>query len=470
MARGNTTETNDSDNLSVASARRRRLLGALGAASVAGLTGCVGLQGGGNGSGGGGGSGGEGGGSSNNGTGGGSGSAGSSNRGPIVFGQPAALTGKWDYLQPAVSQASDLAVSEINDAGGPLGATLSLKRRDTAVDPQQARSVTQQLINNDGATALLGLYSSEITPLFDFLAEQRTPIVTPWPGTTALDERGGDGDTPEDLNDDGWVWRTVIGDTVHTIGAARKMLDEGFDQVGILNGTSQGERSWADAFSRAYEGNGGTVTQRVEVEEGKASYQSELDRLFGGDFGGWALAVALEDAITIIREWSSGGYGRQLLLEDGLREQDLISGAGEPGQGAWLAAATSQGPNYDAFLSKFEERGDAEIHPWAVAAYDAVNVAALAAHRGGSGSAETIERNLGPVSRPGGTEVTTFADGKKALDDGEEVNYQGAATPTDFTGFGNVFGEVSVERITPSGFEQVDSIPAEELEPLVDTY
>jgi ABC-type branched-subunit amino acid transport system substrate-binding protein len=388
----------------------------------------------------------------------------------ITFGQPASLTGKWDFLQPAVSQSTDLALSEINEAGGPLDREVNLQRRDTAVDPQQARQVVQQLRNNDNAMAILGLFSSEITPLFDFLKGQEVPIVTPWPGTTELDDKGGDGGTPEDLSDDGWVWRTIIGDTVHTIGAAKKLLDEDMGTVGIMNGTSQGERSWADAFQSAYENGGGTVAARVEIEEGKSTYQSELNRLFGNDFDAWALAVALEDAVTIVREWSTAGYGKQLLLEDGLRDQDLINDAGEAADGAWLAAATGQGPGYDDFLEKYEEAGDADLHPWGVAAYDATNVAALAIERAGEASREAIQRNLGPVARGGGTTVQTFAEGKEALANGDEINYEGAATPTDFTDFGNVFGDVAIELVTPEGFQQEDTIPTDELKPLVETY
>lgn len=388
----------------------------------------------------------------------------------ITLGQPASLTGKWDFLQPAVSQSTDLAIREINDAGGPLGATVSLQRRDTAVDPQQARTVVTQLKNNDDAVAILGLFSSEITPLFDFLVEQATPVVTPWPGSTALDGRGGDRGTPADLSDDEWVWRTIIGDTVHTIGAAKKLVDEDLTQVGILNGTSQGERSWADAFQAAYENGGGTVANRIEVEEGKSTYQSELDRLFGEEFDAWALAVALEDAITIVDEWSTAGYGSQLLLEDGLRDPQLVEAVGSQAEGAWIAAATGQGPGYDPFIEKFQEAGDADVHPWGVAAYDATNVVALAIERAGEATPDAIEANLGPVSREGGTAVQTFAEGQEALAAGDEINYEGAATPVDFTDFGNVFGDVAVEEVTSDGFEQIEVIPSDELEPLVETY
>ena len=388
----------------------------------------------------------------------------------ITLGQPASLTGKWDYLQPAVSQSTDLAVAEINETGGPLGRQVNVQRRDTAVEPAQARQVVQQLISNDDAVALLGLFSSEITPLFDFLKSQQVPVVTPWPGSRALDERGGDKMTPRNLSDDGWIWRTVIGDTVHTIGAAKHMSDRGFQRMGILNGTSQGERSWAEAFTSAYENTGGTIAAQVEVQEGKSTYQSELSRLFSNDFGAWALAVALEDAVTIIREWSSAGYGKQLLLEDGLRSEDLINNAGQAGQGAWLAAASQQGPGYQQFADKFSQAGNADLHAWGVAAYDATNVTALAIQRAGEASPEAIERNLGPVSREGGTSVSTFAEGKQALTNGNEINYEGAATPTDFTRFGNVFGDVAVERVTPNGFEQIATVKSDQLKPLVETY
>lgn len=387
----------------------------------------------------------------------------------VTFGQPASLTGKWDFLQPAVSQSTDLAIQEINDAGGVLGAEVSVARRDTAVNPQEARTVVNQLVNNDGVPAIIGLFSSEITPLFDFLQETAVPVVTPWPGATSLDTRGGDKGT-ETLDDDGWVWRTVIGDTVGTLGAAQYVLEQDVSSMGILNGTSQGERSWAESFMDAYEGNGGTVAKQVEVAEGKASYQSELDTLFDADFDAWALAVGLQDATTIVREWDSAGYGSQLLLEDGLRDPDLIENVGSQAEGAWIAAGSSEGPNYDTFVEKFREAGDADVHTWGVAAYDAVNVTALAIERGGSADPDTIQQNLGPVAREGGTTVSNFADGKEALANGEEVNYDGAATPVDFTDFGNVFGDVTISTVTPDGFEVEGTVKADDLKGLVEDY
>jgi len=388
----------------------------------------------------------------------------------VTIGQPASLTGQWDFLQPAASDATDLAASQINDAGGPLDAEFDIQRRDTTVDPQQAREVMRQLINSDEVAAVNGLFSSEIVPLWDFIQDQEVPIVTPWPGTTFLDTRGGDKGT-DDLGDDEWLWRTVIGDTVHTSGAAEAMIDEaGIERMGILSATTAGEEGWTQQFVNWYESLGGEIAEVVSAQEGQSSYQSQLNQLFENDFDAWALSFALEDATTIIQNWDEGGYGGQLLMEDGLRDQQLIDDVGEAAEGAWIAAGSTQGPNYDQFLSSFEEVSDEDLHPWGVAAYDATNVLALAIHHAGEVSHDAIQQSIGDVARGDGTTVTTFQGGKDALDNGEEINYEGAVTNVDFTEHGNVWGNVAVDRVTPDGFENEFTIEASRLQETIDDY
>jgi branched-chain amino acid transport system substrate-binding protein len=388
--------------------------------------------------------------------------------GNIVLGQPAALTGQWDFLQPAVSQATDVAMQEINDAGGPLDRELDIQRRDTAVSPQEARTVVTQLVENDNAIGLLGLFSSEINPLFEFLQEQETAIVTPWPGSNFLDTRGGDNNTPEDLSDDGWIWRTVISDTVHTAGAALRALDEDHNTVGIINGNTEGARSWVEGFRTAYEANGGTVAEQVEVSQGSSSYQSALNRLFENDFSAFAVSMPLEDATTLMTDWADGGYGRQPILSDPLAQQDLVDAVGDPLNGAWASSPGESGPNFSAFESAYSASEDPpEINAWTAPAWDATMVTALAIERAGEASAEAIERNLGPVTRGEGTEVATFEAGKEALNNDEEIVFRGAATDTRFTGFGNVLGSVVINQVQDGSFTQVDTISGEELRQFV---
>ncbi|OYR83941.1 ABC transporter substrate-binding protein [Halorubrum sp. E3] len=412
---------------------------------MTGLSGCVGFGGNGDGS--------EGGGSG----------GGSDPPDTITFGQPASLSGQWDFLQPGISQATDAAVAHVNEAGGPLEAELEVSRRDTAVDPQEARSVATQLVENDDVAAIIGLFSSEINPLWDFLQDLSTPVITPWPGSTFLDTRGGDKGTPDDTSDDEWVWRTVVGDTVHTSGSAAFAMEEGLETLGVINGTTEGERSYVEGFVSAYEANGGTVAERVEVELGASSYQSAFSRLFEADFDAFLVSLPEESAITALSDWSDGGYGRQPILSDTLTSQAVIDEVGSDLNGAWGATPGQSGPNYDTFEEIYSEAGDADINAWTPPAWDAVQVTALAIERAGEATPEAIQQNLGPVSRGEGTEVSTFAEGKEALANGDEITYQGAATPVNFTQHGNVFGSVTISTAESGGFTETTEVPAEDV-------
>ena len=439
---------------------RRTYLTIAGSSGIAGLAGCVGFGGdGGNGGDSGGSDGGSGdGGSAGDGT-----TAGDTGPDTVVFGQPGALTGSFDFLQPGVSQAADAAVRHINEAGGPLGADLELVRRDTAVDPQEARSVTTQLVENDDAAAIVGLFSSEINPLWNFLQDLQVPIVTPWPGSTFLDTRGGDKSTPDDLGDDEWVWRTVVGDTVHTGGSAVYALEEGYETLGVINGNTEGERSYVEGFLSVYEENGGSVAEQVEVELGSSSYQAALSRLFDAEFDAFLVSMPQESAITALSDWSDGGYGRQPILSDTLAQQEVIDQVGSDLHGAWVAQPGRSGPSYDTFEGIYTEEGDAAINGWTPPSWDAVQVTALAIERAGETSPEAIQQNLGPVSRGEGTPVATFAEGKEALANGEEITYQGAATPVEFTQHGNVFGSVSINTAQDGTFTQTTQVSAEDV-------
>ncbi|OYR82736.1 ABC transporter substrate-binding protein [Halorubrum distributum] len=430
--------------------KRRKFITVAGAAGITGLSGCVGFGGNGDGS-----------------DGGGSG-GGSDTPDTITFGQPASLSGQWDFLQPGISQATDAAVAHVNEAGGPLEAELEVSRRDTAVDPQEARSVATQLVENDDVAAIIGLFSSEINPLWDFLQDLSTPVITPWPGSTFLDTRGGDKGTPDDTSDDEWVWRTVVGDTVHTSGSAAFAMEEGLETLGVINGTTEGERSYVEGFVSAYEANGGTVAERVEVELGASSYQSAFSRLFEADFDAFLVSLPEESAITALSDWSDGGYGRQPILSDTLTSQAVIDEVGSDLNGAWGATPGQSGPNYDTFEEIYSEAGDADINAWTPPAWDAVQVTALAIERAGEATPEAIQQNLGPVSRGEGTEVSTFAEGKEALANGDDINYQGAATPVNFTQHGNVFGTVSINTAQDGEFTQTSEISAAEVRDFVE--
>ncbi|HWH98000.1 MAG TPA: ABC transporter substrate-binding protein [Pseudolysinimonas sp.] len=111
----------------------------------------------------------------------------------VLIGAPLPLSGPFTDFGTNSLQGMQIAVDEINAAGGiaALGGTqLEIQTGDTSTgDPAQASSATTKLIE-DGSVALIGAWSSALTNSVSTVAEEgRIPILTQsWADT--LSERG----------------------------------------------------------------------------------------------------------------------------------------------------------------------------------------------------------------------------------------------------------------------------------------
>jgi branched-chain amino acid transport system substrate-binding protein len=90
------------------------------------------------------------------GDGGGGGSAG----GPIKLGMLAPLTGATAQTATIARNAAELAVEEVNAAGGIDGRNLEIETYDTQLKPEVATQQAQRAISQDRVTAIIGPYST----------------------------------------------------------------------------------------------------------------------------------------------------------------------------------------------------------------------------------------------------------------------------------------------------------------------
>ena len=396
----------------------------------------------------------------------------------ITFGQPALLSGDLQSIQPPVSASTDMAVEKINEAGGPLDQEIEVVRRDTGRNPETGRSVFEAFVEQDDAVVINGFTSSVAQPIWDFIQEQQVPIVSMYAGTAFLDCRGGDGGTPQDLSDDGWFWRTTGADSQHTAGAAIHAAEntEGSPvRMGVIHSKTAGSTEWAEAVKTGAEAREDVeFTELVPVDAGQSAYRSELDGFFDNDVDVMGVAMGVPSATTLIRNWADGGYGGNLMLENPLQNPDLASNVADVASNAdgWirLSVPAIAGPYGDTYIEEFQqfvsdsdEYDGVQRNNWSASAYDAITVSALAIQRAGEATHDAIQQNIGPVARPPGTEVSTFAEGKEALENGEQINYVGAQTPVDFNDFGDVFNRADVFELQDGEFARIGEVTAEQI-------
>lgn len=111
----------------------------------------------------------------------------------ILIGSIHPMTGSMAYEGKAITNAAQLAVDEINAAGGIKslgGAKLKLLVGDNQGLPDKAASEAQRLIR-EGAVALIGTYTSSATVTATQEAEKaQTPFLITVAATTNIQERG----------------------------------------------------------------------------------------------------------------------------------------------------------------------------------------------------------------------------------------------------------------------------------------
>ena len=112
-----------------------------------------------------------------------SGGSGGSPAGPVTLGTTLPMTGPLASFGPVLEAGYQKAVSDINAAGGvTVGGVkhkLQLKVLDNASDPNNATQQARELIQKDGATALLGSFSPDLNNPVSTVAQQlRVPVIT----------------------------------------------------------------------------------------------------------------------------------------------------------------------------------------------------------------------------------------------------------------------------------------------------
>jgi len=364
----------------------------------------------------------------------------------IKIGALMALTGALGPYGPPIVNGAQLAVDQINAAGGVLGKQLELVVRDTATSPDVGRDAASKLVELDKVSAVVGALSSGVTIACSSVTiPAEVVLISPASTDPAIPA----------LDDNDYVFRTVVSDVVQGRVMARLALILDYKKVSVIYVNNSYGKGLADAFKENFEEYGGQVLTMVAYEENKPSYRGEVDNLM----------AEIPDAIVVISypvdgnkqivEAVEAGYEGEFIFSDGMKGEGVAPGpacqsAEAPGpiEGTYGTVAAA-GFKADQFDADFNAAFEPSTVPYNYQAYDAVMLIALAMVRAGEGTGPAIRDNLRAVANPPGEEVFYGELGKAIalLKAGKEINYQGVAGLVDFTDAGDVAGGILIWKI-----------------------
>lgn len=356
----------------------------------------------------------------------------------VTIGLLAPLSGELGAFGEYVGNGYRTAAEVINESGLLECGPISFVTADEKTDPEVGLQEAERMISG-GAVAIVGPTSDVMVALVPLAQSESVPIMSPYSGSTALNDLGGN-----------FVYRTVGPDTNDGQAAARWIADQGYGLVAVFTQQEEAQQSAGKAARAAMEDLGVNVVSDQEFAPGEASYSGVLSTVLGAQPDVIYLAGGQESSLTIINEAAQLGYAGDWLFSADLATDETIQAAGVDileGVGYTVVSSTDQETEeYQTFVTLHQEVTGEEPGPFGANAFDGMNLIALAMVASGSCDGTGINDAIKDVSA-GGTPVTSFAEGAELLANGEDIDYQGASGPVDLDDTGSVVNSYSVQQV-----------------------
>ncbi|PWD49613.1 ABC transporter substrate-binding protein [Serinibacter arcticus] len=371
------------------------------------------------------------------------------------------VTGSLAQLGPPEIAGVDLAVAEINEAGGVFGSDVEVTHTDSS-DTENAAVATESSQNliSSGVHAVIGAASSGVT--FNVIDDiTGAGIVQISPANTATDLSG--------YSD--FYFRTAPPDTVQGDALANLMIADGAANVATIVFNDPYGTSLRDVVEGVVTEAGGSLVYGAEGSEfdpNETNYSSIVADTIASGPDAIAIIAFTTQTPLIVRELVAQGWDMSTVyfVDGNLQNFGTEGDIGFPEGTLDGAKATLPGafPTAD-----FQERlatvnANLNDYSYAAESYDATMLAALAALKGGEASGEAIQANMAAVSGvDGGTECTGWVECSELIEAGDDISYQAVSGVGPFNEANDPSSAaIGIYQFGPSNeYEFVESVQGE---------
>ena len=296
----------------------------------------------------------------------------------IVVGEFASLTGGTATFGRSSDAGVQLAVTEINAAGGLLGKKLRVVVEDDQSKPEEARTAVLKLLKQDGAVAVLGeVASSRSLAAAPECQRAGVPMISPAstnPKVTAVGD---------------YIFRVCFIDPFQGSTMAKFAADALHAKTAAVLRDIKNDYSvgLADFFRDEFKRRGGKIATDVSYSEGDIDFKAQLTAIRGVKPDVVFVPGYYTEVGLIARQARELGITVPLLGGDGWDSPRTVEIGGKAVDGCYFSnhyAADDPNPAVQQFIEKFREKYSEVPDAMAVLGYDATQVLVDAMKRAGT--------------------------------------------------------------------------------------
>ena len=363
--------------------------------------------------------------------------------GVLKLGGVLPLTGALAFLSPPEIAGIELAIQDINAAGGVLGKPVEWTLEDSSDgDHPEIAPASATKVLAEGADAVIGAAASGVTRLIiDQITKNKTVQISM--SNTAPDLSTWD--------DGGFYFRTAPSDLLQGAIVGNQVVSDGHENVAIIyQQTAYGEGLEAKAKA-TIEAAGATVVSSLPFPEAETNFDTIVDQTVAAGADS-VLVISYDEFKKIAPALQKKNFpGKDIYLVDG----NLANYSDQTWKGYLEGAkGTLPGGKLNDDLKArasalYLEKYGTELTEYAYLAesYDAVVLLALAAESAQNDSGDAIAHTLQAVSTGGtkfdlasGDVATVLKDALAAAKAGDDIDFDGYSGPIEFDDNGDPTG------------------------------
>ena len=295
----------------------------------------------------------------------------------IPVGQFASLTGGQASFGQSTDKGVQLALAEINAAGGVLGQPLRIITKDNQSKPGETSTAVRELITRNKVVALIGEVASgrslEAAPI-----AQRSgiPMISPASTNEKVTETGDH------------IFRVCFIDPFQGTVCAKFSRKLGFTKAGIITDVSKDySLGLAKSFKQEFTANGGVITGEQSYSGGDKDFSAQLTAIKADNPQVIFLPAYYTEAPLIIRQARQLGITVPFIGGDGWDSPELVGVGGSSVEGCYFSnhfSDQSKDPRVVAFVDAYRKKYNGEPDAMVALGYDSVYLLADAMKRAGT--------------------------------------------------------------------------------------
>jgi branched-chain amino acid transport system substrate-binding protein len=351
---------------------------------------------------------------------------------PLKLGVLLPHTGTLAFLEPPMGKAVDMALRDINAAGGVNGKPVSQVAADEGTDPNISSTSASTLLS-DNVSAIIGAAATGDTlAIINKVTNSKTVECSPSNTGAVLTH----------YPDHGYYFRTAPPDSLQSKALANVIVGDGHSNVALVAQATDYGKGFIDGLATSLKSAGASVATQVTYDPTATTFTAEVSKI----------KAAKPDAVVIIGYQETGLVIKQMIQDSfGPKQVPIYVADGAQSTTLWKtvdphnpavlvgvggtapSAAPSNGTK--SFPVEFKKYAPGVDTIYSAQAYDCAVVIALAADEAKSNAPTDFVKHMDDVTE-GGVPCISYKVCADLLSKGENIDYNGASGPLNFSQYG----------------------------------